>query len=343
MYWASGFGQESVVRLLLKNGAKIDSADSKGWTPLWAACQTGQDATVRILLEKGASVNHADNDGCTPLYIACSKGHESTARLLLDNGASVNQVENFGKTPMLYACHFKHEAVARLLARRGATITKQVVDEAKAQGKRKLAKWLRRVYGHATSLHWACEDRDREGLLRRLRSDEYERALPPLAELEAIATHKHAPACERSVRLLRLAHEPWDVLRRHVWPRSFREHIAAVTDVTRDRGGEVICFAILAFCGRDWWAGHGAIEGEARVPGPIGAGLVLSRHICDECQQCPMERARELKRCSGCRAVYYCTRRGMDGKAVCQHKAWSGHKKACKKATRERKRREAAV
>jgi len=103
-------------------------------------------------------------------------------------------------------------------------------------------------------------------------------------------------------------------------------------DVTRDRGGEVICFAILAFCGRDWWAGHGAIEGEARVPGPIGAALVLSRHICDECQQCPMERARELKRCSGCRAVYYCTRRGMDGKAVCQHKAWSGHKKACKRA-----------
>ena len=145
------------------------------------------------------------------------------------------------------------------------------------------------------------------------------------------------------MRLLRFAYEPWDVLRRHVWPRSFREHIAAVTDVTRDRGGEVICFAILAFCGRDWWAGHGAIEGEARVPGPIGAALVLSRHICDECQQCPMERARELKRCSGCRAVYYCTRRGMDGKAVCQHKAWSGHKKACKKATRARKRREAAA
>ena len=272
-----------------------------------------------------------------------AKGHESTARLLLDNGASVNHVNNNGHAPIMYACHFKHEAVARLLARRGATITKQVVDEAKAQGKRKLAKWLRRVYGHATSLHWACEDRDREGLLRRLRSGEYERALPPLAELEAIATHKHAPACEQSVRLLRLAHEPWDVLRRHVWPRSFREHIAAVTDVTRDRGGEVICFAILAFCGRDWWAGHGAIEGEARVPGPIGAALVLSRHICDECQQCPMERARELKRCSGCRAVYYCTRRGMDGKAVCQHKAWSGHKKACKKATRARKRREAAA
>ena len=99
---------------------------------------------------------------------------------------------------MGFACHYKHEAVSRLLARRGAYITKRIVDTAKAQGKRKLAKWLRRVYGHATSLHWACEDRDREGLLRRLRSDEYERALPPLAALEAIATHKHAPRASRA-------------------------------------------------------------------------------------------------------------------------------------------------
>ena len=122
---------------------------------------------------------------------------------------------------MLIACHFKYEALARLLARRGATITKQVVDMAKTQGKRKLAKWLRRVCGHATSLHWACEDRDREGLLRRLRSDEYERALPPLAELEAIATHKHAPACEQSVRLLRHAHEPWERILNLVTPQKF--------------------------------------------------------------------------------------------------------------------------
>ena len=97
-----------------------------------------------------------------------------------------------------------------------------------------------------------------------------------------------------------------------------------MTDVTRERGGEAICFAILAFCGRGWWAGHGPVVNDARIPCPLDAGVVLSRHICDACQQCPMERARELKRCSGCRAMYYCTRRGMDGKAVCQHKAWSG-------------------
>jgi hypothetical protein len=270
-------------------------------------------------------------------------------RLLLERGAAINHAGDDGDTSLHVACLFVHEAVARLLARRGATIDPQAVSEANQQaGMRKLAKWLRRVRTHATSLHWACEDRDREGLFRLLRSNEYERPLPPLAELEAVATHKHAPACERSLRLLRLAYVPWDVLRRHVWPCSFREHIAAVTDVTRDLGGEVICFTILSFCGRDWWAGHEPVVGDARVPPPMSAAEVLRRRVCDECQQCPMDQAAELKRCSGCRAVYYCTRSsGTDDRAVCQHEAWSGHKKACKaaakKARRARERREAAA
>ena len=106
LFWASFKGLESVVRLLLKNGATIDSADSKGgWTPLFVACQKGQDATVRLLLEKGASVNLANNDGATPLFIACEKGHESTARLLLDKGASVDLARIDGTTPLLHMAY----------------------------------------------------------------------------------------------------------------------------------------------------------------------------------------------------------------------------------------------
>ena len=122
-----------------------------------------------------------------------------------------------------------------------------------------------------------------------------------------------------------------------MWPRSFRERIATVMDVTRGRGDEAICFTILSFCGRDWWAGHGPIEGDARVPAPMTAAEVLRWRVCDECQECPMRRPR---RCTGCRAVSYCARQDKDGRAACQHEAWSGHKKACKAATKERKRRE---
>ena len=144
---------------------------------------------------------------------------------------------------------------------------------------------------------------------------------------------------ERSLRLLRLASEPWDVLRRHVWPRSFRDSVAAVADVTRGRGDKAICFTILSFCGRGWWAG---LAGEARASAPRSAAEVLRRLVCDECQLCPMVRA-GLKRCAGCRAVYYCTRVDAGGRAACQLEAWGGHKAACKAAVRERKRLEEVV
>ena len=96
------------------------------------------------------------------------------------------------------------------------------------------------------------------------------------------------------------------MLRRHVWPRSFRDSAAAVADVTRRRGGEAICFTILSFCGRGWWAG---LACAARASAPRSTAKVLQRLVCNECQLCPMDRA-GLKRCAGCRAVYTYTYEG---------------------------------
>jgi hypothetical protein len=105
---------------------------------------------------------------------------------------------------------------------------------------------------------------------------------------------------------------------------------------------EGIGFTILSFCGRDWWAGLGPVLGDFRVQPPIDVARVLGRLICDNCQQCPMWRATELRRCSGCRAVYYCTRVDEGGRAACQHEAWAGHKKACKQGKKARLLKSAA-
>ena len=67
------------------------------------------------------------------------------------------------------------------------------------------------------------------------------------------------------------------------------------------------------------------------------ASEVLRWRICDECQECPMRRPR---RCTGCRAVSYCSRVDGKGRAACQNEAWAGHKEACKAAQRERKGKE---
>ena len=174
---------------------------------------------------------------------------------------------------------------------------------------------------HTTTLHWACEDRDREGLLRCLRSGEFEGALPPLPDLEAVVRlREFGPVtfmCEQSLRLLRLASKPWGVLSRHLWPPSFRRGVAAVMSA----GGELdegARFTVLSFCGRGWWAGQGpaAAGGEGAV---ILTATVMEKLICDECQEMPMDRRRELPRSSRYHVIMYC-------RAVCQGKAWKRRK-----------------
>ena len=81
-------GQEAVVKLLLQNGAEIESKDNyKAWTPLSLAARLGHKAVVKLLLQNGAEVESKDNNGRTPLSIAAENGQEAMVELLLQNGA----------------------------------------------------------------------------------------------------------------------------------------------------------------------------------------------------------------------------------------------------------------
>ena len=81
-----------VTQLLRQRGGKglINELGSAGFTPLHVAVQSGHDTVTRLLLDMGAKINLAQKDGRTPLYIACMSGHESTVLLLLDRGAKIN-------------------------------------------------------------------------------------------------------------------------------------------------------------------------------------------------------------------------------------------------------------
>ena len=59
---ASHNGHLDVVRLLLENGATVDSRADDGWTSLMAASQNGHLDVVRLLLENSAAVESHHND-----------------------------------------------------------------------------------------------------------------------------------------------------------------------------------------------------------------------------------------------------------------------------------------
>jgi ankyrin repeat protein len=55
------------MKLLLEKGAKLETKDTNGQTPLSYAAGKGHKVVVKLLLEKGAELETKDTSGRTPL------------------------------------------------------------------------------------------------------------------------------------------------------------------------------------------------------------------------------------------------------------------------------------
>ncbi|KAF7364782.1 ANK-REP-REGION domain-containing protein [Mycena venus] len=142
---AAWMGHTETCRLLLANGADVDTVNLHSHTPLWNAALKGHTETVRLLLEEGANVNKM-----LTLRMACSLGHTKVVRLLLqtkvdikevgkaladaclagrrdvillllDKGADINFAAKYG-TPLSLASQNGHTQVVRLLLEKGADV-----------------------------------------------------------------------------------------------------------------------------------------------------------------------------------------------------------------------------
>jgi len=119
---AAGKGHGEVVRLLLEKGAKLESRDFNGRTPLSLAAEMGHEPLVKLLLQKGAMLESKDNLGRTPLSLAAAEGHVQVVWLLLKEGAKLESMDYFGRTPLSFAAGMGHEEVFSLLLDMGAAL-----------------------------------------------------------------------------------------------------------------------------------------------------------------------------------------------------------------------------
>ncbi|XP_068105741.1 ankyrin repeat and SOCS box protein 12-like [Hyperolius riggenbachi] len=87
---AASQGALECLKILLANGAEVDSVDVKAQTPLFAAVSGGHFECVRELLKAGANPRgHVDNN-CTPVLMAAREGNDRILKELLDYGAKAN-------------------------------------------------------------------------------------------------------------------------------------------------------------------------------------------------------------------------------------------------------------
>ncbi|KAF3937098.1 Ankyrin-1 [Dactylella cylindrospora] len=121
LLFASQGGHDSIVRLLLENGASVKYTDEKRRSPLWFAANNGHEACVRLLLDKNADPLIIDKVVWdTSTHRAAVNNHIAVVSLLLDRGVDVDVHNSSKLTPLSRAAEEGHLEMVNLLLARGA-------------------------------------------------------------------------------------------------------------------------------------------------------------------------------------------------------------------------------
>ncbi|KAN0068035.1 Ankyrin repeat-containing domain protein [Elaphomyces granulatus] len=121
VYIAARNGEIKSLQQLLGEGAKADSINHIGWTPLHAASYYGHQSAVELLVQHGASLEaQITIDGYRPLHKAAEGGFVEITRTLLKSGAKIEGLTHKNATPLYIAARGGHVAVVQLLLQAGA-------------------------------------------------------------------------------------------------------------------------------------------------------------------------------------------------------------------------------
>ena len=92
LHHAVGKGHETTVKELLRRGAKLDSQNRLGFTPIRFACQEGYTVIVEMLLNNGANPQLPDFSGFYPIHTAAQNNRAMTMKKLLHYGCDPDYV-----------------------------------------------------------------------------------------------------------------------------------------------------------------------------------------------------------------------------------------------------------
>src|SRR5690606_11864535 len=114
---AAHFGQEEIVRMLLRSHANPNAASKNGYQvyPIHAALSAQQDNIVKMLIEAGAEVNVVQSSHITPMHLAAQQGNIDLIIILLEHGADISVRNEFGQTASDLAAEKGFHDIAEIL------------------------------------------------------------------------------------------------------------------------------------------------------------------------------------------------------------------------------------
>ena len=124
---ASGNSYIDTVKVLLTNGADVNSADNDGWTSLMYAANNGDIELAKVLIENKANINSESYEEKTPLIYAMNSPIESSRtdmiKLLIENKANVNKEDSNGISPLTIAVMNNDVELTKLLIANKANLS----------------------------------------------------------------------------------------------------------------------------------------------------------------------------------------------------------------------------
>ncbi|KAL1921053.1 uncharacterized protein VTP21DRAFT_11688 [Calcarisporiella thermophila] len=145
---AAQHGQEQIFRLYISRFPDtVNLLNSEGKSALTYAALKGNDTMVNLLLDNGADIDHMDADGNTPLHHASAWGHRKTVSTLIERGCRL-AANKSGWTALDYAYSMQLRAHLLECARAEADRNRSFFYE--DQGIRVVTTTRRDSYGLAT-------------------------------------------------------------------------------------------------------------------------------------------------------------------------------------------------
>jgi len=116
-----------LVRELLSAGARINERDETGSSALMYAASSKSPAVIKELLDNGAKIDFKDQESKTALMFAAADGENgaANAKLLIDAGAQMNDKDTSGKTPLMIAGEEGDPETVKLLLSYGAGVNER--------------------------------------------------------------------------------------------------------------------------------------------------------------------------------------------------------------------------
>jgi ankyrin repeat protein len=122
LHYAAQWKLDAHIPFLIQQGAKTETANATGETPLFMAVKYDGASTVKVLLEAGALLSARDSLGNSVLHAAVRWNARNAAATLIDAGIDINCYTLSGNTPLHDAVRLGIADLEILLISRGANL-----------------------------------------------------------------------------------------------------------------------------------------------------------------------------------------------------------------------------